>query len=72
MTLMKTTTTRPMTLTATNLFALRSVFGAAVRVSNRIDRTAATHLRRAIAMNLVVVDGAELALTVAGIAAVSK
>jgi hypothetical protein len=62
-----TKTTKP---TALNLWVLAKVFGDTDVISNRIEPTAVSHIRRCLAAGLVVVDGHQLRLTDAGLEAV--
>jgi hypothetical protein len=64
--------TRPKgTPTHTNLYALASIAAGRERFSRRIARVDAPHVRRCIAAGLLEIDGADLVLTPAGIAAVN-
>jgi hypothetical protein len=59
------------TPTDLNLWVLDRLFGDRTRVSNQVEPTSAPHLRRCLRAGLLDVDGAELVLTDAGIAALA-
>lgn len=60
------------TPTELNLFALRDLFGDRRRVPNQIPPPDVPHIRRCFKAGLVAVDGRELVLTDAGVAALAE
>ena len=60
------------TPTSLNLWVLAQHFGGADRAPNRIEAPDVPHLRRCFKAGLCVVEGAELALTDAGRAALKR
>ena len=60
------------TPTATNLYALATVFGDQTEIPNKLDAVHLPHLRRCMAAGLLVADRTSLRLTPAGVSAVLR
>jgi hypothetical protein len=61
-----------MKITALNLFVLRRTFASSHRVPNLIPPTSVRAMKRCVDAGLVLIDGAELALTADGKARVAS